>query len=191
LQKINKTVPYLGLGTLIFFGLGGALIVEHIQDKSFSALLREGMELPYQLLYGVFVGLAGSAIALLLITRKFFKREKVYYAGLIARLELGWVGMVFLSLCAGIGEEIFFRAGIQPLLGVWWTAIIFVGLHGYLNPKNIRISIYGTILVGVIAIFGYLFEYVGIYSAITAHVLFDLVLFVYLNNKEMGSRSGF
>ena len=92
-------------------------------------------------------------------------------------MDLNLVGIIFLSLCAGIGEELFFRAGIQPFLGVWWTAVFFVLLHGYLNPKNVRISIYGLVMVGIIAGFGYLFKYCGIFSAITAHAVFDMVLF--------------
>jgi len=174
---MKKTTLIFGLGTLFFFGLGGGLIIEYIQQQRFTELLGRGMSLHHQLVLGILAGLGGSAIALFLISRQFFKKERVYYSELISRLELDMWGMTFLSICAGIGEEIFFRAGIQPLLGIWWTAVIFVGLHGYLNPRNVRISIYGIILVGVIAIFGYLFEYAGLFSAITAHALFDLVLF--------------
>ena len=189
LQKTTKHTLYIGLGTLLFFGLGGVIIVEHVQGQNFMDLLGEGVALHWQLLYGLLAGAAGSGVALLIITRSFFKNELAYYSGLISRLDLNGAGMVFLSLCAGIGEELFFRAGIQPLLGIWWTSVIFVGLHGYLNPMNMRISVYGLVLINVIAGFGYLFDTVGIFSAMTAHAFFDLVLFVALH-KEQKSQTG-
>src|SRR5690606_14751744 len=92
--------------------------------------------------------------------------------------KLSRAGMLVLSLCAGIGEELFFRAGIQPFLGIWWTAILFVFIHGYLDPRNWRISIYGLVMVGIIAWFGYRFETIGIVAAMIAHAAFDFILFV-------------
>src|SRR5690606_15773827 len=116
----SKTSFLLGVSTLLLFGLGGILIIEFVQDTSFFRVLTEGSTLSVQILVGVGVGVLSAAIALLVITRKFFKDEKDFYYGLISKLNLGYGGMVFLSLCAGIGEELFFRAGIQPLIGIWW-----------------------------------------------------------------------
>ena len=180
----SKTSFLLGVSTLLLFGLGGILIIEFVQDTSFFRVLTEGSTLSVQILVGVGVGVLSAAIALLVITRKFFKDEKDFYYGLISKLNLGYGGMVFLSLCAGIGEELFFRAGIQPLIGIWWTSILFVLLHGYLNPKNWRISIYGVVMVGIIVGFGYLFETIGVFSAMAAHATFDTVLFLNMAKKD-------
>lgn len=181
---MNKTTLSLGLGTLLVFGMGGILVIELLQDERFVEVLLRGRELPYQLLIGLLVGLTASGIALYIISRKFFEKEKAFYYGLISRLDLDVFAMVFLSLCAGVGEEIFFRAGIQPFLGIWWTALLFVLLHGYLNPTNFKISIYGIVMVGFIAVFGYLFQYIGIFSAITAHAVFDMVLFLRMTKSQ-------
>ena len=180
----NKTSFLLGISTLLFFGLGGILVIEFAQDKSFLQVLAEGRTFAVQLLIGTGVGVLASGIALLIITRRFFEDEKDFYYGLISKLGLGYGGMVFLSLCAGIGEELFFRAGIQPLIGIWWTSILFVLLHGYLNPRNWRISIYGVVMVGIIVGFGYLFETIGIFSAMAAHATFDMVLFLSMTKKD-------
>ena len=83
-----------------------------------------------------------------------------------------------MSFAAGVGEEILFRGAIQPFIGVWPTAIGFVAIHGYLNPMNLKMSIYGILMVVVSAGIGYLFKYEGLYAAITAHFLIDLVLFI-------------
>jgi len=179
----NKASFILGVSTLLFFGIGGVLIIELVQDKSILQVAAAGRTFFSQLLIGVGVGVVSAALALWIITRKFFKDERDFYYGLISKLNLGYGGMVFLSLCAGIGEELFFRGGIQPLIGIWWTSILFVLLHGYLNPKNWRISIYGVVMVGVIGGFGYLFETIGIFSAMAAHAAFDMVLFLNMAKK--------
>lgn len=186
---MKQTTLYLGLGTLFIFGSGGFLIIEFFQEKRFLGIILEGREGSVQLLAGSLIGWAGSGIAWFIISRKFFEKEKIYYAQLVNGLNLNVWAIIFLSLCAGIGEEIFFRAGIQPLLGVWWTSFLFVMLHGYLNPWNLRISIYGLIMVGIIAVFGYLYQHMGIFAAISAHAVFDMVLFWKLSRKGLNRLS--
>jgi membrane protease YdiL (CAAX protease family) len=180
---MNRTTLYLGLGTLFIFGFGGFLIIEYLQDQNFLGMFLEGKEFSVQLIAGILIGLAGSGIAWFIISRKFFEKEKIFYAQLVTGLNLDVWAILFLSLCAGIGEEIFFRAGIQPYLGVWWTSLLFVMLHGYLNPWNFRISMYGMVMVGIIAVFGYLFQHMGIFSAVSAHAVFDIVLFWKLSRE--------
>jgi membrane protease YdiL (CAAX protease family) len=186
---MNKFILYLSFGTLFFFGLGGVIIIEYFQDQKFVEVLKRGWSLPFQVMIGLVSGIIASGTALFIITRQFFQKEKKYYYNLISKLDLNIPGMILLSLCAGIGEELFFRAGIQPFLGIWWTSFLFVLLHGYLNPKNYRISIYGAVMVLFIAGFGYLFEHVGIFAAITAHAVFDMVLFLNITTKPIKDQS--
>ena len=182
LQRDN-TVILLGIFTLIIFGTTGIFLIEKVQGKDFISLLLLGWSIPLQLLTGVGWGLLSSGIALFIITRKFFIREKHYYRSLILKLDLNNSKIIFISFCAGVGEEIFFRAAIQPMLGIWLTSLIFVALHGYLNPLNWRISLYGIVMVFIIASFGYLFEVAGLITVMTAHVIFDIVLLKLLQEK--------
>jgi membrane protease YdiL (CAAX protease family) len=174
--SMNKSVFLLGLITLLGFGIGGILIITYFQDLSFLEIWRRGDSTFLQLGKGGLAGLSASGIALFIISRKFFEKEGAFYYGLIGKLSLNRSGIIFLSLCAGIGEEIFFRAAIQPFLGISLTSFLFVLLHGYLTPKNLRLSIYGLVLTVIIIGFGYLFELSGLLAAITAHAVFDLVL---------------
>ena len=180
-----KTYLKLGLMTLIIFGVGGWILIEYAQGNSALEVLRAGQSLQVQILAGITAGIVASAIAIVLITKKFFEKERHYYHGLISGWNLDYPGMIFLSLCAGIGEELFFRGGIQPLIGNWWTSVIFVLLHGYLNPRNWRISIYGVVMVGIIYGFGFLFEHIGIVSAMVAHAVLDIALFGYIDRKSV------
>ncbi|WPP51166.1 CPBP family intramembrane glutamic endopeptidase [Catalinimonas niigatensis] len=180
---MNKTF-ILGMSTLLIFGVGGYCIVEVIQKRSFAEVWLQGMGVPTQLGIGIGYGLLISLLALWIISRDFFKTEKMFYRQLISQLDLNIGGVLFLSLCAGIAEEIFFRAGLQPLLGLWLTSVLFVFIHGYLNPYNWRLSIYGAAMVFFIAGMGYLFQEVGLISAIAAHTVLDIVLFASLSGRN-------
>lgn len=177
----------IGLGTLIFFGAGGVFLIEYWQDQSFANVLRAGWSFPLQLLTGTGAGLLSGGIALYVITRPFFRKERNYYYELISsRLHLSYGVILFISLCAGIGEELFFRAGLQPLLGLWLTSFIFVGLHGYLRVSNWRIAVYGLVMLLIIGGFGYLYRHVGLFAVMIAHSLYDVILFIHM--KFTGSK---
>jgi uncharacterized protein len=125
-----------------------------------------------------------ALVAIGIISQDFFKKEKRFYHNLIAQLDLGLGSILFLSLCAGFAEELFFRGGLQPLLGLWWTSIVFVAIHGYLNPYNWRISVYGIAMVLFIAGIGYLFQQIGLISAMAAHTMLDVVLFLNMTQNQ-------
>jgi uncharacterized protein len=182
---MNKLVLLLGFVTLIVFGALGIALVEQVQQEKFTELLLRGFPVWQQLIIGTVFGFLTAMLAWRIIQSKFFTRERQKYAELIGSLNLNTAGIIFISLCAGIGEEIAFRAGLQPLLGIWLTSVIFVALHGYLNPFNWRISSYGLVMVFVIAGMGFLFQEAGLISAITAHAVFDIVLIKKLiDNQE-------
>ncbi|MFN6945116.1 MAG: CPBP family intramembrane glutamic endopeptidase [Cytophagaceae bacterium] len=174
----------LGLGTLLFFGLGGVLIIEYIQGVSFATVLLRGWSIPMQLATGIVYGLICAGICVFIITRDFFKEQRKFYSKMVGKFDLTIPNIIIVSLCAGIGEEIFFRAAIQPFIGVWPTAIIFVFIHGYLNPKNWRISIYGSVMVVFMAGIGYLFQYTGLITVMVAHAVIDIVLFFRLMRER-------
>lgn len=173
----------MGLGTLVLMGGFGLLLVVFFHDTSILSLLTSGLPLGLQLGAGLLIGLLSSGIALWLITRKFFFNQYAYYQKLIHTFTWNPFSIFFVSVCAGVGEELLFRAGIQPFLGIGWTSVLFVALHGYLNPTNWRISVYGIFMVGIIAGFGYLFEKWGIVTVMVAHTIFDWVLLTVLTKK--------
>ncbi len=179
---MNKVLG-LGLGTLLIFGLGGYFLIVSVQEKVFGEVLLGGKSIPFQLGMGLGYGLLVALVATAIIRREFFREEKKFYHRLISQLNLKPGSILFLSLCAGIAEELFFRGGLQPLLGLWLTSIIFVAIHGYLNPYNWRISVYGAAMVIFIAGMGYLFREVGLISAMAAHTMLDVVLFLQLTRN--------
>jgi len=85
--------------------------------------------------------------------------------------------ILFLSFCAGVGEEIVFRGMIQPWLGILTTSFLFIALHGYMSYSSWPKVIFGLILFAVGTILGVLGEYLGLLAAIVAHIIYDVIAF--------------
>ena len=184
---MNRTVFLIGIGTLLFFGLGGIWLIDIWHERSFAEIAFRGLSWYWQLLIGLAAGTLSALMAQALINSPFFRKQKAHYYKLIAtRIPLNYPVIIFLSLCAGIGEEIFFRAALQPLIGLWLTSFIFVALHGYFSLSTYSISVYGLLMLLIIAGFGYMFRYLGLLSAIIAHSMFDFILFQSIYRARIG-----
>jgi membrane protease YdiL (CAAX protease family) len=132
--------------------------------------------------YGLPAGLVSGFAAKFIVSRKFMEGVRLRYARMFKDLRLNWSEIVFISLCAGVGEELLFRGVIQPIFGVVITAVLFVAIHGYLNPRDWRISVYGVFMTLVIVVLGFMTESIGIWSAVVAHFVIDVVLLADLAN---------
>jgi membrane protease YdiL (CAAX protease family) len=137
---------------------------------------------------GLGFGAVAALIGVLLLKLPVLRETSTFYAKLFKGVNLQWTDIVFYSLCAGVGEEILFRGALQPLMGLWWAAILFVVLHGYISTKDWKKSIYGVFLILISAGFGYLTRYFDIFSAMAAHFIFDVIMFIKLR-KEARSLS--
>jgi membrane protease YdiL (CAAX protease family) len=168
--------------TLLVFGGGGLLIWKLILNFQIQKLF-SGDAPFWQMILGTIEGIIAAFLAILLVSRKFFRSSLEFFKDLIHDMKLNWWEIIFISLCAGIGEEIFFRGVVQYWLGIWITALVFVLLHGYLNPKNIPLTIYGIFMVLVIAGLGFLKESKGLITAIVAHTWIDILLLAWLSGK--------
>lgn len=149
--------------------------------------LLEGNPIWQQVTVGLCGGILAGMAGVNLLRHPYIRPAAQRYQKLILQFNLKPVDVIFLSFCAGFGEEILFRGAIQSYLGIWPTAIGFVAIHGYLNPRNLRISIYGSFMTLAIAGIGYLCVYFGIWSAIAAHFAIDIVLFMSVLGRKQES----
>jgi hypothetical protein len=94
------------------------------------------------------------------------------------RLDLSGVNPIWISLAAAVGEEMLFRAALQPLLVVWLASLVFLLAH---TPAYKFRSLNRSMLVqagGVFAtsmVLGLIFEYVGLLAAMLVHAALDIV----------------
>ena len=171
----------LGLLTLAGFGALGWALAEWLQGRDLQQQFYPSERgFSRQVWDGVLYGSAASANILWLLYNRVLDQPRHFFVQLIRRFKIGLPDMLFLSLCAGIGEEWLFRGALQHWLGIWLTALVFVALHGYLDPRDWRISLYGLLMVVIVGGLGYLYNHSGLYAAMTAHALIDVAIFVSL-----------
>jgi membrane protease YdiL (CAAX protease family) len=95
-----------------------------------------------------------------------------------ARLDLEGLNPVWISVCAALGEEMLFRAALQPLLGLWITSLVFVVVHTpiYRGSSLDRATLVQAAgLFGASVVLGLVFQYVGLLAAMLVHAWIDIV----------------
>jgi membrane protease YdiL (CAAX protease family) len=183
LTNIYK-IRLLGLVTLLLFPLPGFFLLDFFHETSWTEFFQvKNIDL-ISIGYGLEFGFAYAFIAYLFMKAPFFDALPDRVDRILTNLPLTYSDGIFLSVCAGIGEELLFRAGIQPLLGPWITSVVFVALHGYLNPWNWKFSMYGLIVLPFIVIISFGFVHFGLWFSIAAHFAYDAVLFVIMIKEK-------
>lgn len=173
-----------GWATLILFPIPGFYLQYYFNDISFSEFIALKDLTIIPIIYGVFLGIAYGLIAYRIMGIPFFDKVPLKINRLVREMKLKISDGIFLSFCAGVGEELLFRAGIQSFLGVIVTSILFVALHGYLNPFNLRFSVYGLIVLPFILLISVGLDPFGIWFCIAAHFAYDAVLFTLMINED-------
>lgn len=172
----KKTILILAMGTIVVFGGLGIVLIPFIRNVDLPIFLTGIKAIWIQIGVGLVFGVASAKAGWQIVELPKLRKTKMFFSDIIQPLKLNILEILFISVCAGVGEELFFRGVVQPLLGVWATSFLFVLLHGYLNPFNIPLTFYGVFMVLVIGVMGLFTEHLGILTAIAAHVTIDFIL---------------
>ena len=181
----KKTLFLLASGSLILFTILGWAIMDFFGPVSLESSFRKGSSLPIQLGLGLLLGSLIGSLAWTLVNLPFFRETRDFFVDIIGPLRLNWLEVLLISCCAGIGEEILFRGAIQPHLGILWTSILFVALHGYINPFNSQMTVYGVFMIIVICFLGWTAVEYGLVSVIVAHTVIDVILLYLLTRTYL------
>ena len=187
-MKIRNKLLFFGWVTLIVFPIPAFLFRYYYDDISFTNFVQiENIKL-IPIGYGLEFGFVYAILCFLLMRSPFFDSVPTKIDQLIGQMNLKvWHG-IFLSFCAGVGEELLFRAGIQEYIGWIFTSILFVAMHGYLNPWNWRFSMYGLLVLPFIFCISVGYIYFGLWFSIAAHFAYDAVLFTIIINEQKTNR---
>lgn len=170
------------LTCLLFVALAVVITVAFHPNPWFSDW-KVGLPVGAQLLTGVvfaIVSFIGATIALQ-IPRI---RRLIPVPEAFLNIDLSGAKPWVVGFCAGIGEEMLFRAALQPLLGIWLGAAIFAAAHvrtAMLGSKQTskRIAYMLNVAIAGIAL-GFAFEYFGLLATILIHAAIDVTgLLVY------------
>ena len=176
---MSKTKLHLvGWITLIGFPIPAFLVLYYLEGWSLSDFLAFDDLNSIALGYGIELGIIYAFLATLILAAPIFKQVPLKMDELIRSMNLNYLDALFLSVCAGVGEELLFRVGVQYYLGPFFTSILFVAVHGYLNPFNWRMSLYGLVVLPLSFVLGYGYESFGLWFSIAVHFAYDATLFI-------------
>lgn len=182
LLSVISASLYLLLAILIYY---------FIYEESITKAFEHGMSINMQVLTGVIAGgLAAAGVGFVIV------REPVagvlndfYIVKAISNIRFNNFDRLQLSFFAGAGEELLFRGAIQPLLGIWITSLVFVGLHGYFKFKSAGHILFGVMMFALSVMLGYLYREAGLIAAMTAHAVYDVIMLKWMDGSEFGESS--
>ena len=185
---MNKRVIYiLGLVTLLIFPIPTFIVLWFLEGVSPLDILQLDRLTVFNVGIGLQFGIFYAFLALLFMQAPVFDKLPGNLENIIRRMKLSFLDCLLLSICAGVGEELLFRSGVQYYLGPILTSVLFVAIHGYLNPKNWRMSLYGILVLPFIIALAYGFYEFGLWFSIAAHFAYDLVVFRAVINQKPSS----
>ncbi|MCG8573827.1 MAG: CPBP family intramembrane metalloprotease [Flavobacteriales bacterium] len=178
MRRIFSSLWVLGLGTLVIFPLL-AWPVLYFSDTSFWSIFEVSYEDLFSIPTFLSAGIIFGLMVIWMSELSYFEDSLARYRNILKDVRINRFSAFFLSVCAGFGEEIFFRGALQPLLGVIITAVLFVGIHGYFSIKNWKVNVFSISLTLFIMLLGWASREFSIWHAIAGHFSYDLVLLMY------------
>lgn len=99
----------------------GIVLINYVQQRDVSDVLTGGKNYYLQVVAGLFFGSLAALLAVALLNGKRFKSVRKFYRDMMQEMNPSLITILFYSFCAAVGEEILFRAGIQPIphVGIW------------------------------------------------------------------------
>lgn len=185
----KKKIYLMGWITLLIFPIPAFIALYFTHDYTLKDFFDFDRFKFHHLITGGFIGVAYAYLANFAMETKLFKSVPLRVDQLVKSMNLTLVDSIFLSICAGFGEELLFRVGVQTYIGPILGGILFVALHGYLNPFNWRQSLYGIIVLPLALVLGYSHAYFSIWMAIAIHFAYDLTLFISFDKEDDESES--
>jgi membrane protease YdiL (CAAX protease family) len=178
---------FVGLAVVFYTALlFAAVILGALEDRNAFAL---GDRALLSLLIGVVTACATVALGVLLyhllpVLRRISDELAPH---LVDGAKTG--DLVVISVFSGAGEEAFFRGGLQPVLGIVITSVLFGALH--IGPDR-RYLAWTLWAVGAGFLFGFLYEWTGgLLAPMTAHVLHNAAtLVLWKRSRTLGMTSG-
>jgi membrane protease YdiL (CAAX protease family) len=131
-----------------------------------------------QLLIGQGLALLAAAMSWLLFRLTASSASSARTVQSYARLDLRGLNPLWIAIAAAIGEEMLFRAALQPLLGVWIVSLLFllthVPVYRFRKLDAATLAQAASVFGGSVLL-GFVFEYVGLIAAMLVHAWIDIV----------------
>ena len=184
--------PPIRLGAQVLTALVLCLIATVIlffRHADWRTLFSRPLDPLWQLLIGQGLALVACVVSWLMYRSAPDSEANARTIASYSRLDLGGLNPLWIALCAAIGEELLFRAALQPLLGVWIVSLVFLATHVpvYRFKRLDRATlIQAAGVFGASVVLGYTFLYVGLLAAMIVHAWIDIVGLLVVRGRMRG-----
>jgi membrane protease YdiL (CAAX protease family) len=164
------------LTCLVLCLLAGA-IIWFSQDAPLAVFTRPAAPL-WQLVVGQGLALLAAIASYALYRLSARSESTAKTIATYSRLDLRGLNPLWMALAAAVGEEMLFRAALQPLLGIWITSLLFLATHVpvYRFRRFDRATLVQAAgIFGTSVALGFVFQYVGLIAAMLVHLWIDIV----------------
>jgi membrane protease YdiL (CAAX protease family) len=163
--------------TCLVFCLIAAPIIWFTRPEPLALFSRPAGPLT-QLLVGQVLALLAAGASWLLFKATANSASSARTIRSYARLDLSGLNPLWISIAAAIGEEMLFRAALQPLLGVWIVSLIFllthVPVYRFHQLDGATLAQAASVFAGSVVL-GFVFQQVGLLAAMLVHMWIDIV----------------
>jgi membrane protease YdiL (CAAX protease family) len=155
-----------------------AALILHFTQADPGAVFTRPLAPMWQLLIGQGLSLVAAAGSYALFRYTATSESTARTIASYQRLDLRGLNPLWIALAAAIGEEMLFRAALQPLLGLWITSLIFLVTHmpiyGFRRLDKATLTQAATVFGGSLML-GLIFDHVGWLAAMLVHLWIDIV----------------
>ena len=173
--------PPIRLAAQLLTGLAMCLLAAPIiwfgQADPLAAFTRP-MAPMWQLLIGQGLALLAAAGSYVMYRLTAQAKSTTDTIAAYARLDLRGLNPLWIALAAAVGEETLFRAALQPLLGIWITAFVFLVTHtpAYRFRRLDRATfVQAANVFGAGVVLGLIYQYIGWIAAVLVHLWIDII----------------
>lgn len=178
MKSLRFKALLLGLVTLLIFPILSFISLHFLENYSFDDFLSINTFNTISVGFGLELGFIYAFIIIIILDTPYFRSIPNPIPKVIQEMKLKPIDAMFLSICAGVGEEFLFRMGLQHYVHWIITSVFFIALHGYFNLRNLKKSLYGIIILPFVLIISLGFYYFGIWFCIAAHFMYDYVILI-------------
>jgi membrane protease YdiL (CAAX protease family) len=174
----RKLVLGLSVGSLVVL-VALAWLAVAMQGRTLASLRWTEGPLSGALAFGLLAGVAASlAVTAAVLYVPALESFRAFLHAAYAKAGTRRLDMLLVAVNAGVGEELFFRGVLQPLLGIGWTSLVFALLHSAV-PRTWARAGFALYVFGVSLALGVLYEQRGLAAVMAAHAAFNLVFLVW------------
>lgn len=178
LSAIDLLVNSLPFVILSFLGVGLGIRRDWagtLARLGLGPVTRQGVWVSLKLTFVLLVGLVILGMVWVMLVPEELYEEQTQASEALSRSVTSIGLAVLLAATAAVGEEIAFRGALQPVLGLWPTAVVFALTH-----TQYALTPAWLIIFGVAIAFGWVRQRYNTTVAILTHFWYNLIQLLFL-----------